>query len=96
MIKDELIKLQLSTAYSRGQCYEAATNMLGHKTGGAKRIQEVQPKAHSTHCQGHSLSLSVKDKVRNRKLLLNTDTAKQNVTLIKFCVSEGYYARVII
>ncbi|CAH3013798.1 unnamed protein product, partial [Porites evermanni] len=31
--------------------------MLGHKTGVAKRIQEVQPKAHATHCHGHSLSL---------------------------------------
>lgn len=59
--------------------------MLGHKTGVAKRIQDVQPKAHPTHCHGHSLSLSVKDTVKNCKLLLNTmDTAKEIVTLIKF------------
>ena len=59
--------------------------MLGHKTGVAKRIQEVQPKAHATHWHGHSLSLSVKDTVKNCKLLLNTmDTAKEVVTLIKF------------
>ncbi|XP_074609646.1 zinc finger MYM-type protein 1-like [Acropora palmata] len=85
VIKAVLLKLQLSLAYCRGQCYDGASNMLGHKTGVAKRIQDVQPKAHPTHCHGHSLSLSVKDTVRNCKLLLNTmDTAKDIVTLIKF------------
>lgn len=85
VIKDVLLKLQLSLACCRGQCYYGASNTLGHKTGVAKRIQEVQPKAHSTHCHGHSLSLSVKDTVKNCKLFLNTmDTAKEVVTLIKF------------
>ena len=85
VIKAVLLKLQLSLAYCRGQCYDGASNMLGHKTGVAKRIQDVQPKAHPTHCHRHSLSLSVKDTVKNCKLLLNTmDTAKEIVTLIKF------------
>ena len=85
VIKDVSLKLQLSLAYCRGQCYDGASNMLEHKTGVAKRIQEVQPNAHATHCHGHSLSLSVKDTVKNCKLLLNTmDTAKEVVTLIKF------------
>ena len=35
--------------------------MLGKKSGVAKQIQECEPKALSTHCHGHSLSLSVKD-----------------------------------
>ena len=30
--------------------------MMGHKTGVAKRIQDLQPKAYPTHCHGHSLS----------------------------------------
>ena len=78
VIKAVLLKLQLSLAYCRGQCYDGASNMLGHKTGVAKRIQDVQPKAHPT-------SLSVKDTVKNCKLLLNSmDTAKEIVTLIKF------------
>ena len=85
VIKDVLLKLQLSLAYCRGQCYDGASNMLGHKTGVAKRIQDVQTKARSTHCHGHSLSLSVKDTVKNCKLLLNTmDTAKEIVILMKF------------
>ena len=89
MIKDVLLKVQFSLAYCRGQCYDGACNMLGHKTGVAKSIQDVQPKARPTYCHGHSLSLSVKDTVKNCKLLLNTmDTAKEVVTLIKFSPKE--------
>ena len=89
VIKDVLLEVQLSLAYCRGQCYDGACNMLGHKTGVAKSIQDVQPKARPTYCHGHSLSLSVKDTVKNCKLLLNTmDTAKEVVTLIKFSPKE--------
>ena len=84
VIKAVLLKLQLSLAYCRGQCYDGASNMLGHKTGVAN-VADVQPKAHPTHCHGHSLNLSLKDTVKNCKLLLNTmDTAKEIVALIKF------------
>jgi len=38
-IKGVLLKLQLSLAKRRGQCYDGASNMLGHKTGVAERIQ---------------------------------------------------------
>ena len=56
-IKDVLLKLQLSLVNCRGQCYDGASNMMGHKTGVAKRIQDLQPKAYPAHCHGHSLSL---------------------------------------
>ena len=76
-IKDVLLKLQLSLANCRGQCYDGASNKMGHKTGVAKRIQDLQPKAYPSHCHGHSLSLSVKDATKNCKLLSHTmDTAK--------------------
>ena len=78
VIKDVLLKLQLSLAYCRGQCYDGASNMLGHKTGVAKRIQDVQPKAHATHCHGHSLRLSVKDTVKNCKLLIQWTQQKKS------------------
>ena len=45
-IKDVLLKLQLSLVNCRGQCYDGASNMMGHKTGVAKRIQDLQPKAY--------------------------------------------------
>ena len=54
---------------------------MGHKTGVAKRIQDLQPKAYPTHCHGHSLSLSVKDTTKNCKLKSYTmDTAKEIVS----------------
>ena len=84
-IKDILLRLQLSLADCRGKCYDGANNMLGSKSGVAQQILALQPKALATHCHGHSLSLSVKDTVRNCKLLSDTmDTAKEIVPLIKY------------
>ena len=81
--KDVLLKLQLSLVNCRGKCYDGARNMMGHKIGVAKRIQDLQPKAYPTHCHGHSLSL--KDITKNCKLLSDTmDTAKGILSLIKF------------
>ena len=56
-IKDVLIKLQLSLVNCKRQCYDGASNIMGHKTDVAKRIQDLQLKAYPTHCHGHSLSL---------------------------------------
>ena len=64
-IKAVFLKLQLSLVNCRGQCYDGASNMMGHKTGVGKRIQDLQPKAFPTHCHGHSLSSSVKDTTKN-------------------------------
>ena len=59
--------------------------MMGRKTGVAKRIEDLEPKAYPTRCHGHSISLSVKESTKNCKLLSDTmDTAKEIVSLIKF------------
>ena len=55
VIKDTFIRLQLSFQYCRGQCYDGRSNMLGNRSGVAKRIEDFQPKAKPTHCPGHSL-----------------------------------------
>jgi len=84
-IKDALTRLQLSLNECRGQCYDGASNMLGKKSGVAKQISDLQPKAFATHCHAHSLSLSVKDTVKDCQLLSHTmDTAKELVMLIKY------------
>ena len=72
VIKDALIRLQLSLSNCRGQCYDGASNMLGKRSGVAKQIQECQSKAHITHCHGHCLALSVKDATKNSKILSDT------------------------
>lgn len=43
--------------------------MLDLKSGVAKQICDIQPKAHATHCHAHSLSLCVKDTTSNSKVL---------------------------
>ena len=45
-IKDVLLKPQLSLVHCKGRCYDGASNMMGHKTGVAKKIQDLQPKAY--------------------------------------------------
>ena len=69
VIKDTFIRLQLSFQYCRGQCYDGGSNMLGKRSGVAKRIENIQPKAKATHCHGHSLSLVVKDATKNCQIL---------------------------
>ena len=85
ILKDALIRLQLSLDQCRAQCYDGASNMLGKKSGVATRIQQVQPKAFATHCHCHSLSLSVKASTKGCDVLDNTmNTSKEVVTLIKY------------
>ena len=83
-IKDAFLRLQLLLSCCRGQCYDGASNMLGRKNGVAKQIQDVEPKAHATHCHAHSLSLSVKDTTSNCKVLSDSmNNTKEIVKLVK-------------
>ena len=63
------IRYNLPLSDLRGQAYDGASNMMGCKSGVAKQIKEMQPKALETHCHGHTLSLSVKDMTKQCKLL---------------------------
>ena len=53
-IEDVLLKLQLSLVNCKGQCYDRASSMMGHKTVVAKRIQDLPPKAYPTVMDTHS------------------------------------------
>lgn len=59
VIKDCLLRLNISLAKVRGQCYDGASNMSGLRHGVATIIQAEQPNAFYTHCYGHSLNLAV-------------------------------------
>ena len=84
-IKDILIRMQLSLSNCRGQTYDGASNMLGRKSGVAEQFTAIQPKALVTHCQGHSLSLAVKDVTSERKILNDLmGTVGEICILIKF------------
>ena len=59
--------------------------MLGKKSGVAKQILDIQPKAFATHCHCHSLSLSVKEKTKESKILSDTmDNSGEIAILVKY------------
>ena len=83
--KDAFIRLQLSLQNCRGQYYDGASNMLGQRSGVVKHIQDIQKKAHSTHCHAHSLSLRVRDATSHCKILSDTvNNTNEIVKLVKF------------
>ena len=85
IIKDSLIRFNLSLSKARGQCYDGTSNMSGKHSGVAKRIQEEEPRALFTHCYGHSLNLAASDTVRNCKVLRSAlDTTHEIVKLVKY------------
>ena len=69
IIKDTMIRLNLSMEKLRGQCYDGCSTMSGARTGVAKRISDQEPHAVFTHCYGHSLNLAASDTVKKSKLL---------------------------
>ena len=84
-IKDALVRFELPLTNLRGQTYDGASNMMGHKSGVAKQIREIQPKALETHCHGHTLSLSVKDMTNQSKLLSDVlSTVGEIIVLVKY------------
>ena len=84
-MKDAFTRFNLPFSDLRGQTYDGASNMLGKKSGVAVQIKLFQPKAVESHCQGHSLSLSVKDTTKASRLLGNVmGTVAEITTLVKY------------
>ena len=85
VIKDILIRLNLSFENCRGQTYDGASNMMGKKSGVSTQIFAEQPKAVAIHCQGHSLSLSVKSLTNECDILRDTLSVVGEICiLVKF------------
>ena len=83
-IKDALLLLDLPLTKLRGQCYDMAASMAGSKSGVAKQLQTLQPKAIYVHCYGHALNLACSDSIRRCKLLRDAlDIAREMTKLIK-------------
>lgn len=69
VIKDSLIRFNLSINKARGQCYDDASNMTGRRNGVVTQTQNEEPRALFTHCYGHSLNLAALDTVMGCKVL---------------------------
>ena len=86
VIKDTMIRLNLSMSRLRGQCYDGCSTMSGARTGVAKRIADEEPRAVYTHCYGHSLNLAASDTIKKSKVMKNALDTTHEITklVVKF------------
>ena len=85
VIKDTLIRMNLSVSRLQGQCYDGASAMSGAKSGVAKRIRDLEPRAVFMHCFGHSLNLAASDAIKQFKLMSDALGITHEITkLIKY------------
>ena len=85
IVKDILLRLNLSIENCRGQCYDGAANMRGCRTGVAKQIADMEPCAIFLHCYGHALNLACQDTIRNIKVMRDAlDTTFELSKLLKY------------
>ena len=85
MIKDVLIRMNLNISKLRGQCYDGASTMKGHKSGVSTQISRIEPRAVYTHCYGHSLNLAVSDALKGSKVMKDAlETVHEITKLIKY------------
>ena len=83
-IMDVLTRLNLSLSKVHGQCYDGASSMSGSRSGVAKRITDLEPRALFTHCYGHSLNLAASDSIKQSELMQEAlDTTREITKLVK-------------
>ena len=88
-IKDSLLRMQLSLNDLGAQAYDGASNMFGNNTGVSVQIAAEQPKALSTHCQGHSLNLEIKITMTSSKQMKDImGTVTEIISLVKYSSSR--------
>ncbi len=64
-IKDFMLPFQLPLGQCRGPAYDGASNMSGHISGVAARLQKDEPTTIYVHCFGHSLNLCLQTLARH-------------------------------
>lgn len=80
VIKDVLLRMNLSLDKARGQCYDGAAAMAGCRSGIAKRISDEEPRAVFMHCYGHALDLAISDTVKNCDCINNALSDTREIT----------------
>ena len=84
VIKDVLIRMNISITKCRSQCYDGCSTMKGKRSGVAKQIKDIEEKALLTHCYAHSLNLAVGDTIKNSKVMKDALEITHEITkLIK-------------
>ena len=85
VLKDTMVRMNLSVKNCHGQCYDGAANMAGSRNGVATQIASEESRVIFVHSYGHALNLAARDTVKKNKLLQNTlDTTLEISKLLKF------------
>lgn len=85
IIKDVLLRMNLSLENCRGQCYDGAGNMRGCRSGVATQILKDEPCAIYTHCYGHALNLACQDSIHSINVVRDAlDTTLEISKLLKY------------
>ena len=85
VIKDTLLRMNLTLAKACGQCYDGAINMSGIRNGVATQIQNEESRAIFTHCYGHSLNLAARDTIKKCKIMKKALEMMHEITkLVKY------------
>ena len=83
--KDFLTRVLLSLNDLRPQAYDGASTMFGKNAGVSVQIAAEQPKALSTHCQGHSLNLRTKTTTTNSRQMKDVvGTVTKIISLVEY------------
>ena len=83
-IHNVLQRVNISITKLRGQCYDGASSMSGHKSWVAAILQSEEPRAVYTRSYGHALSLACSDAVKNCKIMKDAlDTYYELIKLVK-------------
>ena len=79
-----ILEMNLDIMNARGQCYDGASTMRGHRTGVVPAIKSINGKYLYTHCYGHALNLAVRDAIKGVKVFSDAfDTVKEICKLVK-------------
>ena len=79
MIRDVILRLNLTLAKLRGQCYDGAASMSGIRNGVSTQILKEEPRAVYTHCYGHSLNLACNDTIKQSKVIKDALEVTQEI-----------------
>ena len=87
ILKDVLLRLNLSVNKVPGQCYDGASTIRGCRSGLAKLLRDKEPRAVYvyTYCYGHSLNLAAGDAVKESAVMkLALEVSHEVTKLVKF------------
>ena len=76
--------------------YDGASSMASSRSGVAKRVSELEPRALFTHCYGHALNLAACDTIKSMKVMKDAlETTHEATKLIKYSPRrEGIFQQI--